>query len=86
MTKSGNGIDGNFVRAFILFHWSAIVLTWFLGMDTQLRLGQERLKGLCFRRSSFGAIGVTSAFFGTEQTFKSMLLEIAFGELYLKKS
>jgi hypothetical protein len=43
----------------LLFHWSA--MTWFLGIDTWLRLGRERFES--------GAIGVTSAFFGTEQRF-----------------
>jgi hypothetical protein len=75
-------------------------MTWFLGMDTRLRLGRERfervvseLKSLfwtwarpirdgnwrprCYRRSSFGAIGVTSAFFGTDKcAFRKSIWQI----------
>jgi hypothetical protein len=63
-------------------------LEWILDCDS----AERDLKGLCYRRSSFGAIGVTSMLFWHDwgyvgilwhwaKVFKSVLLEIAFGEL-----
>jgi hypothetical protein len=52
----------------LLFHWS--VMTWFLGMDTRLRLGRERFERVMLLTKLF--FGVMSAFFGAEQRFSKV--------------
>jgi hypothetical protein len=44
------------------FHWTAIVLTWLLGMDTRLRLGRERFERVMLPTKLLARLGLRRHF------------------------